>query len=176
MTNKRLLIFTGSGKGKTTAAIGNIIRALGYNWKIVMVQFIKSRTDVGEIITLKKFPNIDIYIGGLGFVPQKESKDYQKHYQKAKETYHFTRELLKKNYDMFVIDEIFNAYNKQLLTLEEIETIIKDFFSNENSKCLIMTGRNAPSSIIEKADTVSEVKMIKHAFDYGIPAMEGIEK
>ncbi len=176
MTNKRFLIFTGSGKGKTTAAIGSMIRASGYNWKIFFIQFIKSRTDVGEIIMLKKFSNIEIYIGGLGFVPPKESKDYQKHYQKAKETYQFTRELLKKNYDMFVIDEIFNAYNKQLLTLEEIEILVKDFFSNETSKCLIMTGRNAPNSIIEKADTVSEVKMIKHAFEYGIPAMEGIEK
>jgi len=176
MTNKRLLIFTGSGKGKTTAAIGSMIRALGYNWKILFIQFIKSRTDVGEIITLRQFSNINIYVGGLGFVPPKESIDYQKHYTKAKETYQLARELFQNNYDMIVIDEIFNAYNKQLLTLEEIEILVKDFFSNVNSKCLIMTGRNAPSSIIEKADTVSEVKMLKHAFEYGIPAMEGIEK
>lgn len=176
MNHKRFLIFTGAGKGKTTAAIGNIIRALGYNWKIALIQFIKSREDVGEIITLKKFPEVYIYVGGLGFIPPEKQPEYKKHFEKAKETYHITTNILEKNYDMIVIDEIFNAYSKNLLTLKEIEYLINLFFNNPKTKCLIMTGRNAPKSIIEKADTVSEVKMIKHAFEYGMPAMEGIEK
>jgi cob(I)alamin adenosyltransferase len=176
MNSKRFLIFTGAGKGKTTASIGTIIRALGYNWDIALIQFIKSREDIGEIITLRKFSNMFIYIGGLGFVPPKESSDYQKHLEKAQNTFQIAKEVLQKEFKMIVIDEIFNAYTKELLSLNDIELLIETFYKNPNSKCLIMTGRNAPKSIIEKADTVSEVKMIKHAFDIGIPAMEGIEK
>jgi cob(I)alamin adenosyltransferase len=167
-----LLVNTGPGKGKTTAAIGILIRALGHGHKAAFIQFIKS-APTGESRFLedlaKKDPDALRYAKiGLGFVRDAPSEE---DIRKAREGLDLARELAETK-DLIVLDEINIALDKGLISVEEMAGFIKGRPKGLN---LVMTGRGCPPEIQELADTVTEMTEIKHAYHAGIPARKGID-
>lgn len=166
-------IYTGDGKGKTTAAIGLAVRASGCGLKVFLAQFIKGM-EYSEIKALKKFPeNITVRQFGRGrFIrrggPSKEDLEVaRKGFKQIVDT------IINDGYDIFILDEVNVAIHFGLLTLEELIELIKNKpFSME----LILTGRRAPQELIEAADLVTEMKEIKHYFRNGVAARRGIER
>lgn len=166
-------IYTGNGKGKTTAALGLITRAVGNNFKIFFCQFMKG-TDYGEIKTIASFPTVKherygrgVFIRKKELVTEEDIKLMRNGYESLKNA------LLSKEYDIVVADEIFVGLRFELITIEEIIFLIKN--KPEQTE-LILTGRNAPDEIIELADLVTEMKEVKHYFKQGVYARKGIEK
>ncbi|MDO4690593.1 MAG: cob(I)yrinic acid a,c-diamide adenosyltransferase [Fusobacterium sp.] len=166
-------IYTGNGKGKTTAALGLITRAVGNNFKIFFCQFLKG-TDYGEIKTIASFATVKherygrgVFIRKKEFVTDEDIKLMREGYESLKNA------LLSKNYDIVIADEIFGALKFDLVSLEEIKFLIRN--KPEQTE-LILTGRNAPDEIIDLADLVTEMKEIKHYFKQGVFARKGIEK
>jgi cob(I)alamin adenosyltransferase len=167
-------IYTGDGKGKTTAAIGLIIRATGHQKKVYLLQFLKGRI-TGEMNILKDIPLITIKR------PNKSGKFIFQMNEKEKaelksEVHQAWQELVRitrtSGYEVIVIDEIMGAITNNLVTLEEVIELIQN---RDKKKELILTGRNAPEGLIELADYVTEMKMIKHPYQQDIPARKGIE-
>lgn len=166
-------IYTGNGKGKTTATLGLITRAVGHNLKIFFCQFLKGR-DYGELNTLKKFETVTherygrgVFIKSKEFVTDEDKKLMREGYESLKNA------LLSENYDIVIADEIFGAFKYDLISLDEIKFLIKN---KPVQTELILTGRNAPDEIIELADLVTEMREIKHYFKKGVYARKGIEK
>ena len=178
-----LIVFTGNGKGKTSAALGTALRASGWEKRVAIIQFIKGNKEVGEWKLLQKISNIEIHQFFDNYkldITEKEitdikSKEYKDSCQKAWE---FAKEtILNGKHDLIVLDEINNALNYGLLDKKEILEFIRDY-SDENSDSdsdIILTGRNAPAEMIEIANLVTEMKEIKHPFQKGISAKEGID-
>ena len=163
-------VYTGNGKGKTTAALGLALRAAGNGLKVYIGQFLKGRA-YGELRALKKFKNIKIeQFGSVCFVGKKPS---QKDVELAKKGLEKSRKILsKKIYDLVVLDEINVALRLGLLDLEEVLAMIRKIPKKTE---LVLTGRYAPKKIIKAADLVSEIKEIKHYFKKGVKCRRGIE-
>lgn len=173
MERRYVQIYTGNGKGKTTAALGIITRAVGNNFKIFFCQFLKG-TDYGEIKTIANFPTVKHERYGRGTFIRKKEFVTDEDIKLMKEGYESLKNaLLSKNYDIVIADEIFGALKYDLISLDEIKLLIKN--KPEQTE-LILTGRNAPEEIIELADLVTEMKEIKHYFKQGVFARKGIEK
>jgi len=174
--NKGLVIvYTGDGKGKTTAALGMALRAAGHGKKILIVQFIKNFRNYGELKFVKKYDcGIKIKSIGKGYVKIKGDKfPFEEHVKAAKGALKFAKEgILSKEHDIVVLDEINIALDKKLLTLQEVVELIHQ---KPPSLHLVLTGRNAPKKLLQLADLVSEIKDIKHPYRKGIPAQKGIE-
>jgi len=170
------IIFTGDGKGKTTASLGMALRASGQEKKVLLVQFIKNFKDYGELKFVKKFPqtNIKIKSFGQGYVGIRgDKKPKEVHIEAAKNALEFAKEKIKsKKYFMVILDEVNVALNLKLLKVEEIIGLMK---SKPENLHLVLTGRNAPKKILQLADLVTEMREIKHPFKKGILAQEGIE-
>lgn len=163
-------VYTGNGKGKTTAALGLALRAVGAGLKVYVGQFIKGR-DYSELNSLRKFKNIKVeQFGRECFIKRKIHK---KDVELAKKGLGKIKKIISKGvYDMVILDEINAALNLNLLELKDIVALIK----NAPKKIeLILTGRYAHPEIIKLADLVSEIKEIKHYFKKGIKARKGIE-
>jgi len=170
-----VIIFTGDGKGKTTAALGICLRAVGHGLKAVIVQFIKGSWKYGELEAIKKFsPNIEIYQKGLGYVGIKGDRyDRSEHIKAASKALEFARELmLSGKYDILILDELNLAVSLKLL---DIEDILKFIEQKPEKMDIVITGRNADEKLIEKADLVTEMKEIKHPFQKGVMARKGID-
>lgn len=175
-----VVVFTGDGKGKTSASLGLMIRALGTGWKVAYIQFIKL-WDVGEhqfindITTVYK-SKLDFYKGGQGFYKAgKLSADASEkdHIVEAKRTYDFALDAVTSGkYQLVVCDEINNAVNDGLLTMANLERLIDDKHPNTN---LCLTGRNFPTALIKKVDIATEMKKLKHHFDDKLIANKGID-
>ena len=168
-------IYTGDGKGKTTAALGVALRAAGHGKKTLIVQFIKSFQNYGEIKFVKKYHcGIAIKILGKGYVKIKGDRyPFEEHVKTAKKALQYAEEqILSKKYDIVVLDEINIALDKKLITIQEIVDLIQQ---KPPDLHIILTGRSAPKKLIQLADLVSEVKEIKHPFRKGILAQKGIE-
>lgn len=168
-------IYTGNGKGKTSAAIGLAVRAAGYGLIVCMVQFLKGGAS-GEIESVKRLqPNFKIYRfekerGFFWTLSDEEKIELKKEIQQG---YDFCAELLlNSKCDILVMDEIMGAVSNKLISEEQVVNLIKNKPDNIE---LILTGRNVPESILGLADLVTEMKDIKHYFDKGVPAREGIE-
>jgi cob(I)alamin adenosyltransferase len=165
-------IFTGNGKGKTTAALGAILRAAGHGLKISVIFFIKGDSSGGEYISLSRFPNVEVTSFGLrqfiykGDVNPAEKKQAIAALSAAREA------IVSGRYDLVVLDEINVAVYFKLLEVDEVIRLIKDKPPHVE---LILTGRNADKRLIEIADLVTEMVNIKHPFDKGIKARKGIE-
>lgn len=165
-------IYTGDGKGKTTAALGLALRALGWNKKVCMIQFIKGAKKLGEIeITKKKIPQFSIHqfakSDKIILRPTKKDKEI------TIKTLNFTKKIINsKKYDIVILDEINPALKLKLIKVDEVIKLIKNKPKNLE---LILTGRRAPKKIIEAADLVTEMKLIKHPYYKNIPARKGIE-
>ena len=166
-------IFTGSGKGKTTAALGTVIRAAGHGWKICVIFFIKGDSSVGEYRSLAKLPNVAVKSYGLRQFMRKTSGVNPEEKVQAKAALAAAREAVTGgNYDLVVLDEINVAVYFNLIEPEEVLQLIKDKPPRVE---LILTGRNADRRLIEAADLVTEMVNIKHPFDKGVKARKGIE-
>lgn len=174
MTKGLIIINTGDGKGKTTAALGTAMRAAGHGMKVLILQFIKSGNGYGEIKFIEKIPNIEIRSMGEGFVyHRKNGSDMQKHQAAANNAWEMVKaEVKSEKWDMIVLDEINYAIKYGLIAVEEVEKLLDTKPEKLN---LILTGRDAQESLIDRADTVSEMKVIKHAYQKGIKAKKGIE-
>ncbi len=164
-------VFTGEGKGKTTAALGQALRAIGHGWKVLVIQFLKSRPLVGEIEAAKNLPTLEILQFGSGhFVCNKPTDEDFQLVQKAWQT---AREyILSGRYDMVILDEINIVIHYKMIDVQEVLSLFKE---KPPQVELILTGRSAHPALIEAADLVSEIKAVKHPYSKGIGAREGIE-
>jgi len=171
---KRILIFTGDGKGKTTSAIGLAIRALGNDMSFFIFQFIKKDIS-GEAKFINSLPSLGVSISqyGLGFVPKKDNPRFELHKKAAIECLNYARDAIYSNwFDVIILDEICNAIQLGLIPEDDV----LDILQKPDLKChLVLTGRGASEKLIEFADTVTEMKCIKHGYDKGIKATKGIE-
>ncbi len=167
----RVIVHTGDGKGKTTAAFGAALRASGHGYKTAIVQFIKGSWDYGEVKALEESLNIELRRIGSGFTWLAD--DPSEHRASAAEAWRVSRELaLSDRYDLLVLDELNCAIEEGYIRVEDVLALLAE---KPPRLCVIVTGRNAPAELVEAADTVTEMRAVKHAFDQGIPARKGIE-
>jgi cob(I)alamin adenosyltransferase len=168
----RVLIFTGDGKGKTTAAIGMAVRASGHGHAVKIIQFVKADQG-GEHDAIEKASHIDIIQTGLGFLPKADSDKFAEHKKAAKRGLKIAKEIIaSKEYDLVVLDEICFAVSAGLVEEADVIDIVK---IAKPDSCIVMTGRDATPALIEIADTASEIKCIKHAYESGTKAQKGVE-
>ena len=165
-------IFTGNGKGKTTAALGTVLRAAGHGLKISVIFFIKGDSSGGEYISLSKFPNVEVTSFGLRQFIYKGDVNPEEKAQAIAALSAAREAIVSGRYDLVVLDEINVAVHFKLLEADEVIRLIKDKPPHVE---LILTGRNADKRLIEMADLVTEMVKIKHPFDKGIKARKGIE-
>jgi len=172
-TGKGLVqVFTGNGKGKTTAAVGAIVRAAGHGFKVFLVSFMKGNYAYGEYKALSQLPNVKVEQFGLRkFTDPANVKAEEK--EQAKAALAAAREaVLSDDYDLVVLDEVNVAVRYNLIELNEVIKLIKDKPPRVE---LILTGRYAENKLLEIADLVTEMVKVKHPFDAGIKARKGIE-
>jgi cob(I)alamin adenosyltransferase len=165
-------VYTGDGKGKTSAAFGLALRASGRGLEICIIQFIKGGFDYGELHVVNRLPNVTLKAFGRGkFVTEKPAKEED--IKLAEEALAMAQEVVKSGkYDIVVLDEINVALKLDLIRLEKVLGLIKNKPKHVE---LVLTGRHAPSEIVEVADLVTEMKEIKHPFNKGYQARKGIE-
>ena len=167
-------IYTGDGKGKTTAAIGQGIRSAGYGLNVVMVQFLKGGY-TGELSTIDKINNFNIFRfeKERDFVWNLSKPEIDEFMKEIRIGYEFIKKIVDEGYcDVLIVDEIMGAHYNKFITTDEIIYLIKN---KKESMELVLTGRDVPQEVIDLADLVTEMKMIKHPFEKGIVAREGIE-
>lgn len=167
-----IYVFTGSGKGKTTAALGQAVRATGHGWKVLIIQFIK-KISSGEVGPLKKL-GVDIFPMGLGFVEvSADRRSAQKHRQAAQHALAFAQDKVRDNrYNLLILDEVNVAINLGLLKEEEVLQFLK---KRPRGLSIILTGRGAPKSLIKEADLVTEMREVRHPHKAGYKARPGLE-
>lgn len=173
-----ILIFTGNGKGKTTAALGQGLRVVGDGKKVLVIQFIKGSWKSGEDEAVKRFgENFQIIKGGLGFVGILGDKlPFEEHQKAAQKTWESAKqEISSGKWDLVILDEINNALHLNLLSVQEVFDFLKDFKSKSEKPDVILTGRDAHAQLIELADLVTEMREIKHPYTKGEEAKRGIE-
>lgn len=169
-----VILYTGEGKGKTTAALGLVLRAVGYKRKCLIVQFGKAWFS-GEIEGVKKLsPYVKLVQGGKGFVKILGDKlPLAEHKKAAQKTFDILyKEVISNKWDLVVADEIVGAISAKLLSLTQVLRIIN---SKPQNLDLVLTGHHASLQLIGKADLVTEMKEIKHPFQKGILAKKGID-
>jgi len=169
------IVYTGKGKGKTTAALGIVLRAIGHNKKICMIQFIKGSWHYGEMTMSKKLePDFEMIAVGKGFVGIIDDKSPREdHEQIADEAIKICKlKIQSGNYDIIILDEVNYAINLGLIELDDVIDLIK---TKPPSLDLVLTGNYAKNQIIELADLVTEMKEIKHPFKQGKKAKKGID-
>ena len=165
-------VYTGDGKGKTSAAFGLALRAIGRGLKVYIIQFIKGGFDYGELYMVDKLPNLELKAFGRGrFVMEKPPR--KEDINLAQKALQLAKEVVKSGkYDIVILDEINVALNLKLINPEEVLKLIKNKPKHVE---LVLTGRCAPDEIIEAADLVTEMKEVKHTFNKGFQARKGIE-
>jgi len=169
----RILLFTGDGKGKTTAALGMALRASGHGQRVVIIQFIKSATLTGELAAAKNLVDVEFIQAGLGFVPAEIHPDFYSHQEAARRALQIAAQAIQSRaYDMIILDEICNAVSKKLIEEDDVLAMI---CSAGSSLCLVLTGRGASDRLIALADTVTVMQCRKHGFQENIPAQKGVE-
>jgi cob(I)alamin adenosyltransferase len=163
-------IYTGDGKGKTTAALGLALRAAGRGKKVVIAQFMKG-ADTGELRSLSLLPGITVLRNKehYGFFNRVGAETQL---QITEDNNNILAEALGLPWDMLALDEVFSAYSMGALDRSAVDKLVLQ--KNEGRE-LILTGRNPPQHIIDAADYVSEIRKIKHPYDLGVKAREGIE-
>lgn len=166
-----VVLLTGSGKGKSSSALGMAVRALGHDMRVSIVQFIKSWTNTGEQLFLQQQENVDFHIMGTGFTWDTQDREQDK--AAAVSLWDKASVMLKDpSIGMVILDELTYMLNYNYLDENEVISTVKQRPENQH---VIITGRAASDTLIEVADTVSEIKDIKHAFREGVKAMPGIE-
>ncbi len=165
------IIFTGDGKGKTTAALGQVLRASGHGQKTCIIQFIKGKWPTGEAKAMEKFTGLgEFHTMGSGFT-WNCSEDETK--SAAAEAWLLAKEKIMSGiYDLIVLDELTYLITYKLLAEKDVIELINDRPEKLN---LIITGRNASPNLIKTADLVTEMRLLKHPYENGIKARAGIE-
>jgi cob(I)alamin adenosyltransferase len=169
-----VLINTGDGKGKTTAALGTALRHAGYDRQVLILQFIKGTWHYGELESLKRIPQIELERVGAGFYKILDDHFPEEvHRQAAAHGVARAREAVASGkYTLVVLDEILYALREGLIALADVQSILD---ARRPEVSVILTGRNAPPELIERADTVTEMREIKHPFQQGVLALKGID-
>jgi cob(I)alamin adenosyltransferase len=167
-----VLVNTGDGKGKSTAAFGTIVRALGWGHSVAVVQFIKGNWKVGEREFFKRFDDlITWHTMGEGFTW--DTQDRERDIEAAESAWSVAKSLLVSgDYDLVVLDELNIALRYDYL---DIDNVLGGLKARDNRTSVIVTGRNAKEPLIEYADLVSNVEVVKHPFDNGIKAKQGLD-
>jgi cob(I)alamin adenosyltransferase len=174
LTRGLLIVNTGNGKGKTTCALGLMMRAAGQGLRCCMIQFMKSRSDrYGEHVSADKL-GIEVHTMGDGFTW--DTKNPEQDRQTARETWNLCVEKLKSGvYDLLVFDELVYVLSYGMLPVEEVLQEIRTTQETQPALHVVVTGRDAPKELVEAADLVTEMTEIKHPFQAGIRAQRGIE-
>ena len=173
--NGLVIVFTGNGKGKTTAALGIALRSLGYGFKVGMIQFIKGEWHYGEIESSKRLgPDFELIVSGRGFVGIiDDDHPIEDHLRAAQQGLTLVKQRLSANlYDVMILDEINYAVKLNLISVNDVVDIIK---SKPIKTTLILTGNYASQEVIALADLVTEMREIKHPHRVGIKAKRGID-
>ena len=166
-----LIVYTGQGKGKTTAALGTAFRALGWGQSVAFVQFIKGKWKTGERLFAEGLPRLTFLVMGLGFTW--ESDDISRDKQAARQAWDKSKELLAAGaHALVVLDELTYVINYGFVPLDEILEALK---SRPPHVHVIVTGRKAPDALLALADLVSEMIPVKHPYQQGVPAQRGID-
>jgi len=173
--NGLVVIYTGKGKGKTTAALGIVLRAVGHGFKVLMIQFIKGEWYYGELSSSKRLtPEFEMIAAGKGFIGiLDDDHEFVEHKKSAENALSLAREkILSKKYDIIILDEINYAINLKLLSTNQVLELIKE---RPKQTSIVLTGNYAPNEIIKVADLVTEMNDIKHPYQKGIKAKRGID-
>jgi cob(I)alamin adenosyltransferase len=166
-----IIVNTGDGKGKTTAALGVALRACGYGMRVIMLQFFKGKWKYGELRSAPKLETFEIHPMGKGFTW--ESKDIEIDKAMVREAWRAAEDkILSGKYDIVILDEINYALSYGFLPVGDIVKFLK---RKPPMLHVILTGRDAKPEILEIADLVTEMRVLKHPFDQGISAQKGIE-
>jgi cob(I)alamin adenosyltransferase len=169
-----IVVITGNGKGKTTAALGIALRACGHGMKVCIIQFMKGDLYAGEWDGVKRMNcDIELHATGKGFCGiQGNPYPWAEHRANAQDAIDLVHEKLTGGYDVLILDEINNALRLKLVDLEQV----LDILANKPPLMhLVLTGRDAHPQVLELADTASEVRELKHAFRQGIEPQPGID-
>ena len=171
--NKRglVMVYTGDGKGKTTAAVGQAIRALGHGYRVFMIHFMKGR-DYGEYLAASRLPNLTVVKAGRdGFINREKPDPVD--VELAREGFNQVKKaVMGGEYDLVVLDEINVAVDYKLIPEKEL---LKLLDKKPPAVDLVLTGRGATSGVIKRADLVSEILAIKHHYNCGVQSRQGIE-
>lgn len=168
-----VLVFTGNGKGKTTAALGLALRAWGQGMRVLMLQFVKGDWETGELKAAAKLDGLEIRSLGIGFVRPKDEEALIRHREAAEKAVTEACSALRAGeHGLVILDEILYALNLGLVTIQDLLTLIS---SKQEGVHLVLTGRGAPPEILERADLVTEMHAVKHHLQRGIKARKGIE-
>jgi len=168
-------VYTGDGKGKTSAALGLALRAISYKKRVLIIQFVKGPWRSGELDIVKKLkPYLTIKALGQGFIKiLGDKKPHSVHKEAARAALKYAKkELLSNKFKIIILDEINVAIKERLVSTDEVVRLIKRKPKNVE---LVLTGRDAPVKIKQLGDYVSEIKMIKHPFQQGILARQSID-
>jgi len=170
-TKQLLIVYTGTGKGKSTAAFGTMLRALGHGYKVGVVQFIKGAWSTGEQNALERFENLVTYeVAGEGFTW--DTQDRARDIEKARGAWEIALKMISDDsYHLIVLDELNIVLRYDYLPVGEVVAALK-----KRKMHVIVTGRNAPQALLDSADLVTEMKLVKHPFrEQGVKAQKGIE-
>jgi len=166
-----LLVNTGNGKGKSSSAFGMLARALGHDMKAGVVQFIKGTFSTGEEAFFRRFPEIDYFVMGEGYTWEIQNRE--RDIKTAGEAWYKAHTMLSDDrYQLVVLDELNIALKYKYISIEEVLTALQ---TRPCMQHVVITGRAAPKELIDIADTVTEMREIKHAFKSGIKAQKGVE-
>lgn len=170
-----VIVYTGHGKGKTSAALGLILRAVGHGFRVLMIQFLKGGWDYGELKSIERLsPEAEIRPLGVGCVGiLDDTKPIEEHRQAAGDALSEVRQAVASGaYDIIILDEINIAVHLELIALEDVLQIIR---KRPEKLTLVLTGRFADEQVIEAADLVTEMKEIKHPFQKGRLSQKGLD-
>ncbi len=165
-------VFTGNGKGKTTASLGLVFRALGHGHRVCVIQFIKGSWKYGELETAGKFPDqLDFHVMGRGFTWK--SDDLEKDKRVAREAWDFAKKVIEDNeHSMVILDELTYLPHYKIIEEDKILAVLRD---KPREMHVVVTGRYASDKLVELADLVTEMKEVKHPYQAGIKAQKGFE-
>ncbi len=167
-----VIVNTGTGKGKSSSAFGMVFRAAGWNMNVCVIQFIKGQWQTGEQKAAERFENIEWYALGDGFTW--DTKNPEQDIKTSRDIWEFSKaKILSNEFDLVILDEINYCCGYNWITGQEIA----DFIRNEKPAYLhlVLTGRHAAPEVIDIANTVTDMQPVKHAFEQGIKAEQGIE-
>ncbi|MCB2229226.1 cob(I)yrinic acid a,c-diamide adenosyltransferase [bacterium] len=170
-----LIVYTGDGKGKTTAALGMCVRAVGYDWKVCVIQFVKGSWKYGELKGIKRLePNVELHVIGTGFVGiVDDDKPIEEHEEAARKGVELAIEKISSGeYPLVILDELNVALDLGLVTDEDVKKILD---ARSEKQHLVLTGRSAADWVMDAADLVTEMTEIKHPYQQGILAQKGID-
>ena len=172
MAKGLLLVFTGNGKGKSTAAFGLAFRALGHGFPVCVIQFLKGNRHTGELQAAKRFENLlDFHVLGRGFTWK--SDDLEKDRRQAITAWNFAVKTIEDNrHRLIILDELTYLIQYGMLSEQEI---IHTLAARPPEMHIVVTGRNATEKLVAAADLVTEMQAVKHPYDQGVAAQKGIE-